>query len=129
MCCLFSNKYHKLKKIFNSEEYKTVINNKYVRMPKEDKTNIANLLKYVQSNIYKEKMPIENINLACIFNNCNYKYIYNEYCFNYKTTCGYIWSPMLIHYILVHNVSLTDDFIDFIYSFNSFTEKQKRLGN
>jgi len=102
-----------------------------------DKNTILNALLYVQDNVLIEDIPekanekneLIKINYdKCLFK-CGYVYRYKENKFNYKASCGYEWSPLLIHYIDVHNIQLTVEFIDFIMCFISALEKQKIIDN
>lgn len=102
-----------------------------------DKNTILNALLYVQDNVLIEDIPekaseknelIKIYYDKCIFK-CGYVYRYKENKFNYKASCGYVWSPLLIHYIDVHNIQLTIEFIDFIMGFSSAIEKQKIISN
>jgi hypothetical protein len=133
MCCciikilkkiLFKKKYIKISNPYNNE-YRSVINFDYKNISNEEKQNIINILKYIQNNVKKEYMKDIIINYKCEYLNCPYKL--NEYNFNYKTYNGFFWSPLLLHYIKEHNLTLNDEFIKYIYTFNSNNEKQKEI--
>ena len=128
MCKCINFKLNKKPKI------KTVIEiNKYEKLPQVDKINIINALNYVQTGVMIQYITTQNTNKAnliehyedkCIFK-CGYKYIYKNMKYNYKSICGFEWSPLLLHYIDKHDLIIKDDFIDFIMNFNYNLEKQK----
>ena len=140
---LFKKKYKKLKLY---EKYnipnKTVINTNQLKikiLSNDEKINIINMLKYVESIVIKEYIQLldtdtdinkninKNKNNKCVFyNTCRMKFKYpGEIPYNYKSMCGFIWPPFLEHYIIYHDIDLSNDFINFLYNFNSKIEKNK----